>query len=50
MNFWILVVLLLLFFGAGGFYLGGLWFGGCGVGLIFLVVLGLFFTGGLRGR
>lgn len=50
MNFWILVVLSLLFFGGGGFYVDGPWVAGCGVGLIFIVVLGLFFTGGLRGR
>jgi len=48
MNFLILAVLLLLFFGGCGFYLGGPWLAGSGVGLIFVIILGFLFMGSLR--
>jgi hypothetical protein len=50
MNFLILAVLLLLFFGGCGFYLGGPWLGGSGIGLIFVIILGFLFVGSLRGK
>jgi hypothetical protein len=44
------MVVLLLLFGGGGFYLGGPVIGGSGVGLILLICLVLFITGGFRPR
>jgi len=48
MNFLFLAVLLLLFFGGCGFYLGGPWLGGSGAGIIFVIILGFLFAGRLR--
>jgi hypothetical protein len=45
MNFLILAVLLLLFFGGCGSYLGGPWLGESGVGLIFVIILASFLPG-----
>lgn len=40
----------MLVFGGGGFYLGGPVIGGSGFGLVLLVLLVLYFTGGLNRR
>ena len=50
MNILLLMVVLLLLFGGGGFYLGGPVIGGSGLGLILLICLVLFITGGFRTR
>jgi hypothetical protein len=50
MNLLLLVVVLLLLFGGGGFYLGGPVIGGSGLGLILLICLVLYITGGFRPR
>ena len=50
MNILLLMVVLLLLFGGGGFYLGGPVIGGSGIGLILLICLVLFITGGFRPR
>ena len=48
MNILLLIVVLLLLFGGGGFYLGGPVIGGSGLGLILLICLVIFLTGGFR--
>ena len=44
------LIVLMLLFGGGGFYLGGPMVGGGGFGLILLIGLVLFFSGGLSRR
>ena len=48
MNILLIVVVLLLLFGGGGFYFGGPVVGGSGLGLILLVCLVIYLTGGFR--
>ena len=48
MNILLLLVVLLLLFGGGGFYFGGPVYGGSGLGLIVLICLIVFLTGGFR--
>jgi hypothetical protein len=43
------LVVLLLVFGGGGLYFGGLVIGGGGLGLILVICLIVYFTGGFRG-
>jgi len=50
MNLLVILIVLMLLFGGGGFYLGGPVIGGSGFGLILLICLILFFTGGLSRR
>jgi hypothetical protein len=49
MNLILLVVVLLLLFGGGGFYIGGPAIGGSGLGLVLLICLVVYLTGGFRG-
>jgi hypothetical protein len=48
MNLLLLVLVLFLVFGCGGFYFGGPIVGGSGLGLILLVCLIIFLMGGWR--
>jgi hypothetical protein len=48
MNILLLMVVLLLLFGGGGFYFGGPVIGGSGLGLVLLICLVVFLTGGFR--
>jgi len=48
MNILLLVVVLLLLFGGGGLYIGGPVIGGSGLGLILLICLVIYLTGGFR--
>ena len=50
MNLILTIVVLLLLFGGGGFYFGGPAIGGGALGLVRLICLVLFFTGGFRSR
>jgi hypothetical protein len=50
MNLLLLLIVLLLLFGGGGFYLGGPVYGGSGIGLVLLICLIIFLTGGFRTR
>jgi hypothetical protein len=47
-NLLIILLVLLLLFGGGGFYLGGPAIGGGGIGLILVICLVIYFTGGFR--
>jgi len=48
MNLLIILLVLLLLFGGGGFYFGGPIIGGSGLGLILLIALIVYMTGGWR--
>jgi hypothetical protein len=48
MNTLLIIVVLLLLFGGGGFYFGGPVIGGSGLGLILLICLIIWITGGFR--
>ena len=50
MNTLLLIIVLLLLFGGGGLYIGGPVFGGSALGLILLICLVVFLTGGFRTR
>lgn len=50
MNMLLLIVVLLLLFGGGGFYLGGPVVGGGGLGLILVICLVVYLSGGFRAR
>jgi hypothetical protein len=49
MNLLLVLVVLMLLFGGGGFYYGGPVYGGSGLGLILLICLVVYLTGGFRG-
>lgn len=48
MNLLVILLILLLLLGGGGFYFGGPVYGGSGIGLILLICLIIFLTGGFR--
>jgi hypothetical protein len=48
MNILLLLVVLILLFGGGGFYFGGPVIGGSGLGLVLLICLIVYLTGGFR--
>jgi hypothetical protein len=48
MNIILILIVLLLLFGGGGLYLGGPLFGGGALGLILVIALLVYLTGGLR--
>ena len=50
MNLLVILIILLLLVGGGGFYFGGPVYGGSGIGLILLICLIVFLTGGFRTR
>jgi hypothetical protein len=49
MNSLLLIIILVLLFGGGGLYIGGPAYGGSALGVILLVSLIVFLTGGFRG-
>ena len=50
MNPLVLILILVLLFGGGGFYFGGPSVGGGGIGLIFVIALIIYLSGGFRSK